>query len=53
MARFTPQNIRNVAILGHSHDGKTSLAEALLHAAGAIPRLGSTDAGSATMDFDP
>jgi len=53
MARFTPQNIRNVAILGHSHDGKTSLAEALLHSAGAIPRLGSTDAGSATMDFDP
>jgi elongation factor G len=53
MARFTPQNIRNIAILGHSHDGKTSLAEALLHCAGAIPRLGSTDSGSATMDFEP
>ncbi|HEV1997110.1 MAG TPA: elongation factor G [Candidatus Dormibacteraeota bacterium] len=53
MAKFTPQNIRNIAILGHSHDGKTSLAEALLHSAGAIPRLGGTDAGTATMDFEP
>jgi elongation factor G len=53
MARYTPQNIRNIAILGHSHDGKTSLAEAVLHAAGAIPRLGSTDNGTATLDFDP
>ncbi|GAC1333107.1 MAG: elongation factor G [Candidatus Dormibacteria bacterium] len=53
MARFTPQNIRNIAILGHSHDGKTSLAESLLHAAGAIPRLGSPDNGTATLDFEP
>jgi len=53
MARFTPQNIRNIAILGHSHDGKTSLAESLLHAAGAIPRMGSTDSGTSTLDFEP
>ncbi|HEY8740494.1 MAG TPA: elongation factor G [Candidatus Dormibacteraeota bacterium] len=52
MAGYSPQDIRNIAILGHSHDGKTTLAEALLHAAGAIPRLGSTDNGSTTMDFD-
>ncbi len=43
----------NVAILGHSHDGKTTLAEALLFAAGAVPRLGSTDQGSATLDYEP
>jgi elongation factor G len=53
MATYTPQNIRNIAILGHSHDGKTTLAEAMLHSAGAIPRLGSTDNGTATLDFDP
>ncbi|MEA2682525.1 MAG: elongation factor [Chloroflexota bacterium] len=53
MATFTPQNIRNIAILGHSHDGKTTLAEAMLHAAGAIPRLGSTDNGTTTLDFEP
>jgi len=43
----------NVAILGHSHDGKTTLAEALLFAAGAVPRLGSPDQGTATMDYEP
>jgi elongation factor G len=51
--RYGPEKIRNVAILGHSHDGKTTLAEALLFAAGAVQRMGSTDAGSATMDFEP
>ena len=43
----------NLAIMGHSHDGKTTLAEALLFAAGAIPRMGSTDQGSAVLDFEP
>lgn len=53
MANYTPESIRNVAILGHSHDGKTTLAEAMLLAAGTIPRMGSTDAGTATLDFEP
>jgi elongation factor G len=53
MAKYTPETIRNIAILGHSHDGKTTLAEALLLAAGAIPRMGSTETGSATLDFEP
>ncbi|MHB8392984.1 MAG: GTP-binding protein, partial [Candidatus Dormibacteria bacterium] len=43
----------NVAIVGHSHDGKTTLAEALLFAAGAVPRLGSTEQGSSTLDYEP
>ncbi|MGH7608739.1 MAG: elongation factor G [Candidatus Dormibacteria bacterium] len=43
----------NVAILGHSHDGKTTLAEALLFAAGAVPRLGSTDQGTSALDYEP
>jgi elongation factor G len=47
------EQIRNLAILGHSHDGKTTLAEAILHVSGAIPRLGSTDQGTATLDFEP
>jgi elongation factor G len=53
MAKYTPETIRNIAILGHSHDGKTTLAEAMLLAAGAIPRMGSTDAGTASLDFEP
>jgi elongation factor G len=51
--KFGPEHIRNVVILGHSHDGKTTLAEAMLFASGAVGRMGSTDAGTATMDFEP
>ena len=45
--------MRNVALVGHSHEGKTSLAEAMLVAAGALARAGSTEAGTAVMDFEP
>ncbi|TMB46338.1 MAG: GTP-binding protein, partial [Chloroflexi bacterium] len=50
---YAPDKIRNVVLLGHSHDGKTTLAEAMLFASGAVPRMGSTDQASATMDFEP
>lgn len=53
MATPTPDRIRNVAVLGHSHDGKTTLCEALLHVAGATQRLGSTDQRSSILDADP
>jgi elongation factor G len=53
MARIDPEKIRNVALLGHSHDGKTSLAEAMLYAGGAVDRLGRPDAGNTTFDFEP
>ncbi len=43
----------NVAILGHSHDGKTTLAESLIFAAGASNRLGSTDQGTSLLDYEP
>src|SRR3989442_7375051 len=52
-AEFAPDKIRNVVLLGHSHDGKTTLAEAMLFASGAIPRRGSPDQQPATMDFEP
>jgi elongation factor G len=42
-----------VVLLGHSHDGKTMLAEAMLFATGAIARMGSADQATATMDFEP
>jgi len=44
---------RAVAIVGPAGTGKTSLSEALLHAAGAIPRLGAVDAGSSIGDSSP
>jgi len=52
-ADYPTEKIRNVVLLGHSHDGKTTLAEAMLFASGAVPRLGSTDQQTATMDFEP
>jgi elongation factor G len=45
--------IRNVGVVGHGSVGKTSLVEALLFSAGAVTRLGKTDDGSTTTDWDP
>jgi elongation factor G len=41
---------RAIALVGPAGAGKTSLAEALLHAAGAIHRLGSVEAGTSQGD---
>jgi elongation factor G len=53
MKPTSPDNIRNVALISHGGAGKTSLAEAMLFDAGAIQRLGSVDAGTASLDHDP
>ncbi|MBM4285397.1 MAG: elongation factor G [Deltaproteobacteria bacterium] len=45
-------HIRNLAFIGHSGCGKTSLAEALLFTAGATSRLGKVDDGSSVLDFE-
>src|SRR6267378_1770325 len=50
---YAPDKIRNVVLLGHSHDGKTMLAEAMLFASGSIARMGSPDQATATTDFEP
>ncbi len=52
MAKYTPQDVRNIVLCGHSHSGKTILAEAMLLKAGAISRLGSIADGSTVSDFD-
>ena len=44
---------RAIALVGPAGAGKTSVAEALLHAAGAIPRLGSVDQGTSHGDSSP
>jgi elongation factor G len=44
-------DIRNVVILGHGGSGKTSITEAILHATGAINRLGSVDDKTTVSDY--
>jgi elongation factor G len=50
---FQPAAICNIALIGHTGAGKTTLAEAILHRCGAIPRLGTIKDGSTTGDFEP
>ncbi len=46
-------HLRSVVLAGHAGAGKTTLAEQLLFKAGAIPRLGKVDDGTAHLDFEP
>jgi elongation factor G len=45
--------IRNVALLGHSGSGKTSLVEAMAYRAGLLGRMGRTEDGTTLADTDP
>ena len=53
MGQTATNNLRTVALVGHGAAGKTSLAESLLVAAGAISSRGSVEKGSTVCDFDP
>jgi elongation factor G len=49
---FSGNDIRNVAIAGHSHCGKTTLISAMLATSGAAPSLGRVDDGTAVTAYD-
>jgi elongation factor G len=49
---YQGQDIRNVALVGHAHCGKTTLVSALLHASKMTERLGRVDDGSAVTAYD-
>lgn len=53
MATYMANQIKNVALAGHSGGGKTSLTEALLMQTSVIKRLGSVAEGNTVSDYDP
>jgi elongation factor G len=53
MAKFKSSQIRNICLVGHSGDGKTSFAEAMLYLAKVTDRLGKPAEGNTVCDFDP
>ena len=44
--------VRNIAVVGHSHAGKTTLVSAMLFTSGATPRLLRVDEGNTITDYD-
>lgn len=47
------KNIKNVCLLGHGGNGKTSLVESMLYLAKETDRLGKTSDGNTVSDYDP
>ncbi|MBE0667623.1 MAG: GTP-binding protein, partial [Bacteroidales bacterium] len=53
MKTYTTDHIRNIAMLGNSSSGKTSLAEAMLFNGGVIERRGTIEAKNTVSDYKP
>ena len=53
MEKVYTKSIRNVALLGHSGGGKTSLAESMLYISRLTDRLGVVTDGNTVCDYDP
>lgn len=52
MKSYTTDKIRNLGVIGHGGEGKTTLAEAMLFNSGAIDRFGKVEDGTTTTDYD-
>ena len=53
MKNYQADSIRNIAVLGHGGEGKTTLTEAMLFNAGLLDRMGKVDDGTTVSDYDP
>ena len=53
MADYKTKDIRNIALLGHGGEGKTTLVESMLFAAGITDRQGKVEDGTTVTDFEP
>ena len=53
MKNYTTNKIRNIGIIGHGSEGKTTLTEAMLFNAKATDRFGRVEDGTTTTDYDP
>ncbi|HAJ56416.1 MAG TPA: elongation factor G [Candidatus Omnitrophica bacterium] len=53
MDNFKPEAKRSVVLVSHAHAGKTSVAEAMLFAAGAVTRKGTVAEGNTVSDYNP
>jgi len=52
MPDYATEDIRNIALIGHTSSGKTTLGDAILHVSGASNRKGSVDDKTSLLDFD-
>jgi len=52
MKEYATEQLRNVALLGHSSSGKTTFAEAMLFASGGSTRQGRVEDGTTVSDYD-
>ena len=49
---LSAKDIRNIAVIGHSGEGKTTLCEAILFNGGVTDRMGKVADGNTVMDYD-
>lgn len=53
MTAITTDRIRNIVLAAHSGSGKTSLADAMYFATGAVNRQGRVDDQTSVLDYEP
>ncbi len=53
MKEYPPDQIRNIALIGHGGAGKTSFSEAVCFCSGSTTRLGRVEEGNTISDYHP